>query len=127
MRSGDFLASKPFLPRTLRIRRTLSMKRMNIDLASFHISGMDIMLKQRLAIRNAMNRRRVRIHDINLLERQSFRFRNAKVGEDEASKAGGSPDEEDFDSKVSVTLTRVDEVGSGVTDTKVPEPIRRKY
>ena len=48
---------------------------------------------------------------------------DAEVGEQEASCAGGSPNEEDLHLKTGRAGLLVDQVWSGVTDTKVPEPV----
>jgi len=48
---------------------------------------------------------------------------NAEVGEQEAAGTGRSPDEEHLDLETSRAGLLVDQVGSSVTDTKVPEPV----
>ena len=48
---------------------------------------------------------------------------NAEVGEDDAAQARRAPDEEHLGLEASVTRTGVDEVGRGVADTEVPEPV----
>ena len=49
---------------------------------------------------------------------------DAEVGEQEASGAGGSPNEEDLHLQTGGAGLFVDQVWGGVTDTEVPEPVR---
>ena len=48
---------------------------------------------------------------------------HAEVGEDEAARAGRSPNEEDLDFETSVSGADIDEVRGGVANTEVPEPV----
>jgi len=48
---------------------------------------------------------------------------NAEIGEQEASSTCGSPDEEHLDLETGGPGLLVDQVGSGITDTKVPQPV----
>ena len=50
-------------------------------------------------------------------------LRDTEIGEQEASGTGRSPDEEHLDPEAGVTGARVNQVGSSVTDTEVPEPV----
>jgi len=76
-------------------------------------------------VRDRVPRGRVLIQDVDGLEGETLRLGDAEVREDEAADAGGSPDEKDLDAEVCVTLSGVDQVGSGIADTEVPEPVRR--
>jgi hypothetical protein len=49
---------------------------------------------------------------------------NAEVGENDAAETCAPPDEKYFQLKTSRAGSNIDKIGSGVTDTKVPEPCR---
>ena len=74
---------------------------------------------------------RLSVEEVDLLERETLGLGDEEVGEDDASGAGGSPEEEDLDSEVGRLGSvdsgggRVDEVRGGVSDTEVPEPVGR--
>ena len=78
-----------------------------------------------LAVANRRDGRRVLVEEVDLLERETLGLGNAEVGEDEAAQARRAPNEEHLDTEAGVARTGVDEVGSGVTDTEVPEPVGR--
>lgn len=75
------------------------------------------------AVSDGVDRGGVLVQNVDGLEGESLGLGNAEVGEDEAADASGSPDEEHLDTEVSVASTGVDEVGSGITNTEVPEPV----
>ena len=57
------------------------------------------------------------------MERGGTDLGNAEVGKYEASGASGPPNEEHLDLQTSRARPLVNQVGDGVTDTKVPEPV----
>jgi hypothetical protein len=74
-------------------------------------------------VRHRARGQHVRVHDIDLLERETFGFGDTEVGEDQAAEAGRAPEEEDLDAQVGVSGTGVDEIRGGVGNAKVPEPV----
>jgi len=88
---------------------------------SIFISRTDVMSDELIPISDTLDRGSILVENINLFESEALGLGNAEVGEDETSEASGSPEEEHLWSEVSVF--GVDNVWSGITDTKVPQPI----
>lgn len=86
--------------------------------------------KEKLWQKETIRTGRLAVQQVDLLEGQTLGLGDEEVGEDEAADAGTAPDEEDFDAQVGCFDTigagcgGVDEVGGGVADTEVPEPVR---
>jgi len=60
---------------------------------------------------------------IDLFKRQALGFRDEEIGEKETAETGGSPDEEHLDFETCIARAGLDEVGSGIADSPVPEPV----
>lgn len=63
------------------------------------------------------------IQFVDLFEGETFGFGDEEVGKDETAETCGSPDEEYFDSETSITRTGFDEIGRGISDSPVPQPV----
>lgn len=72
---------------------------------------------------------RFAVEKIDLLERQALGLGDEEVGEDQAADAGRAPDKEHLDAQirslhpVHPRCRWIDEVGRGVGDAEVPEPV----
>ncbi len=60
---------------------------------------------------------------IDLLKGKALRLINHKVDEGNTQKAAGEPDEEDLGLEIGITRAPVDEIGCGVGDRPVQEPV----
>lgn len=60
---------------------------------------------------------------VDLLQAESLGLIDEEVDEGDAEEAGAKPDEEDLALQVGVALAVVDEVGGGVGDCPVEEPL----
>lgn len=63
------------------------------------------------------------VHLVDFFQRQTFRFVNEEVDEEDTAQAGGAPDKENLGLQVGVAGTVVDEVGGGVGDGPVEHPL----
>lgn len=63
------------------------------------------------------------IQFIDLLECQTLGFINHKVHKGDAYKAAREPDEENFGLEISVSFAVVDEIGGGICNCPVEEPV----
>jgi len=86
------------------------------------VGSADVVCDELVPVSNRPDGGRVLVENVDLFERETLGLRDAEVGEDEASDASRSPDEEYLGPEVAVP--RVDNVGGGITDTKVPKPVR---
>lgn len=85
------------------------------------ISRTNVVSDELIPVRDRLDGGGVLVEDIDLFEGETLCLWNAEVGEDEATDASGSPNEEHFWSEVSVFW--VDNVRCSVTDTEIPEPV----
>lgn len=79
--------------------------------------------RRRLPPRALPRARHLRVQLINLLKRQALGLVDHEVDEGDAEEAAGEPDEEDLGLEVGVARAVVDEVGGGVGDGPVEEPV----
>jgi hypothetical protein len=75
------------------------------------------------AVLDTADRSGVLVEHIDLLERKALCLGHAEVREDSREEARRAPDKEDLHAEVGVPGARVDEVGRGVADAEVPEPV----
>lgn len=117
---------------TLALAHTLltsvrAMKSLQVDVPS--ILRMNIILQHHGTVARALPWNSVLVEHVNLLERKTFRLGDAEICEDEASNTACTPDEEHLCAEVGGFDSRgagggwIDEVGSGVTNAEVPEPV----
>ena len=86
------------------------------------VCSVDVLGQKLAAHAVARKRGRVYVQKVDLLKRQALRFRNKEEREDDAAETCRSPNEEHL--RLKVCMVRVDKVGSRVTDTEIPEPVR---
>lgn len=96
-----------------------------VEFLLLHANGAESLFfgDESAAVSDGVDGSGVLVENVDGLERQSLGLGNAEVGEDEATNASRSPDEEHLDTEVSVAMAGVDEVGSGIANTEVPEPV----
>ena len=61
---------------------------------------------------------------INLFQRQALRLIDHEVNENNANETASAPDEEDLGLEIGISWTPIDEVGGGVCDGPIEEPVR---
>lgn len=86
-----------------------------VDIGLVHalgVRGVDVLGHEALADGASLARRSKGVHHVDLLEGETLGLGDEEVGEEEASQASGTPDEEDLHLETSRAGLLVDEVRS---------------